>query len=137
MQETSKFVAGNSWRLADERARMSFVNSFSEFLTLTAIRGLEKQPDLTLQIRDVKQTQEGVMEIASSVILTNRIEIPVNWIVESTQNRYAIRDISFLGISMRIILRDFVASAISESGKDLGVYADTLKKIGAADLGGF
>ena len=127
--QVSKFVAGHQWRQATEQERSNFTNAFSNFLALTAVRGLEKQPEITLSVTGEKQLNENSTEVMSVIAIPESVKIPVNWIVENRGDRYEIDDIVFLGISMRTILRDYITSSVAQAQNNLGLYAEMLKKL--------
>lgn len=135
MEETSKFVAGRLWRLADEKVRQAFNRAFTAFLANSSVQSLAKHTDIALAIERSHPLKSDLTQVNSLIGFPNGPRFPVNWLIRNRDGEYSVEDIQFLNISLKNLLRDYVALSAASAGNNLKDYVEVLTKAELLDFG--
>ncbi|MBX6323950.1 MAG: ABC transporter substrate-binding protein, partial [Rhodospirillaceae bacterium] len=120
---------GRFWRVATETQRGEFLRLFAAFVTNLYANNLDRRPGDPPLVTDFAvdrvRAEPEADGAAQTYVVTTHFERPagppvrVEWRVRAEEGDYRVADLSVQGLSMVVIFRQMLATALREGGGDV------------------
>lgn len=126
MPAISKYVLGGYWRKATPQQQQDFVAAFTDYVSVTYGKRFGQYSGQQMQIKRVHDEGDGNATAFTVVQATGQDPLRVDWIIDTVDNSYHVRDLRVEGLSIADTHRQEFASVIQNNGGDVQKLIDLL-----------
>lgn len=126
MPAIAKYVLGGYWRKATPQQQQDFVAAFTDYVSVTYGKRFGQYSGQQMQIKRVHDEGDGNATAFTIVQANGQDPLRVDWIIDTVDNSFHIRDLRVEGLSIADTHRQEFASVIQNNGGDVQKLIDIL-----------
>ena len=126
MPAISKYVLGGYWRKATPQQQQEFIDVFTDYVSVTYGKRFGQYSGQQMQIKRVHDEGNGNATAFTIVQASGQDPLRVDWIIDTVDNSFHVRDLRVEGLSIADTHRQEFASVIQNNGGDVQKLIDIL-----------
>lgn len=128
MPAISKYVLGGYWHKATPQQQQEFVDTFTDYVSVTYGKRFGQYSGQQMQIKRVHDEGGGNATAFTIVQANGQDPLRVDWIIDTVDNSFHVRDLRVEGLSIADTHRQEFASVIQNNGGNVQALIDILQK---------
>ena len=126
MPAISKYVLGGYWRKATPQQQQEFIDVYTDYVSVTYGKRFGQYSGQQMQIKRVHDEGNGNATAFTIVQASGQDPLRVDWIIDTVDNSFHVRDLRVEGLSIADTHRQEFASVIQNNGGDVQKLIDIL-----------